>query len=217
VSGTCHASEWNHPDGQIPKIVDLPLVRWCPAPIAVTGVRTAELRRNACLCLSSSMFRLVAATCCCLAAIAASRTAAAQDFGSGLSAYNSGDYTRAFHDWFGLAEQGDAKAEAGIGFLFHKGLGVSRDDGEASTWLIKAAEQGQAEAQLLLGSLFFFGEGVPQSYVTAYAWCDIAQTSGQSDAEECREAALEHMSTIEMRQSFKLVTDWFGRHPSAGR
>jgi hypothetical protein len=57
---------------------------------------------------------------------------------------------------------------------------------------------------------------VPQSYVTAYAWCDIAQTSGQSDAQECREAALEHMSTDEMRQSFKLVTDWFGRHRDTG-
>ena len=101
-----------------------------------------------------------------LAASLACGTAAAQDFRSGLSAYDSGDYTRAFHDWFGLAEQGDAKSEAGIGFLFHKGLGVSQDDQEAASWFIKAAEQGQAEAQLLLGSLFFFGSGVPQSYVS---------------------------------------------------
>ncbi len=53
---------------------------------------------------------------------------AAQDFRSGLSAYNSGDYAGAFHDWLGLAEQGDPAAEAGIGFLFHKGLGVTQDD-----------------------------------------------------------------------------------------
>jgi TPR repeat protein len=155
--------------------------------------------------------RLAAA--CCIALATASAPAMAQDFRSGLSAYDSGDYPRAFHDWFGLAEAGDPKAQAGIGFLFHKGLGVSQDDQEAASWFIKAAEKGQAEAQLLLGPLFFSGQGVPQSYVSAYAWCEIAETNGQSDAGDCRDAALERMSAAEMKQSFKLVTDWFGQHP----
>jgi uncharacterized protein len=146
------------------------------------------------------------------AVVLACGTAAAQDFRSGLSAYNGGDYARAFHDWLGLAEQGDAAAEAGIGFLFHKGLGVTQDDAEAATWFVKAAEQGQAEAQLLLGTLFFFGQGVPQNYVTAFAWCDIAETNGQSDASECRDAALEHLTPAEMAQSYKIVSDWLGRH-----
>lgn len=168
------------------------------------------------LCLSSPM-RLSITVACCAALTALSGSARAQDFRSGLSAYDSGDYTRAFHDWFDLAEQGDAKAEAGIGFLFHKGLGVARDDAEAAAWFIKAAEKGQAEAQLLLGSLFFFGQGVPQSYVSAYAWCEIAETNGQSDAQDCRDAALEHMSNAEMLQSFKLVTQWFGQHPRGGQ
>ena len=147
------------------------------------------------------------------AAVPAFGTAVAQDFRSGLSAYNSGDYTRAFSDWLGLAERGDPAAEAGIGFLFHKGLGVTQDDAEAARWFVKGAEQGQAEAQLLLGTLFFFGQCVPQSYVSAFAWCDIAETNGQSDASECRDAALEHMSPAEMAQSFKIVSDWLGRHP----
>jgi TPR repeat protein len=137
--------------------------------------------------------------------------AKAEDFRSGLSAYTNGDYIRAFHDWLGLAERGDPAAEAGIGFLFHKGLGVTQDDAEAAVWLVKAAEQNQAEAQLLLGTLFFYGKGVPQSYVSAFAWCDIAETNGQSDASECRDAALERMTPEEMARSFKIVTDWFGR------
>ncbi|HEY7579311.1 MAG TPA: tetratricopeptide repeat protein [Acetobacteraceae bacterium] len=145
--------------------------------------------------------------------VLASGAAVAQDFRSGLSAYNTGDYTRAFQNWLGPAEQGDAAAEAGIGFLFHKGLGVVQDDAEAASWFVKAAEQGQAEAQLLLGTLFFFGQGVPQSYVSAFAWCDIAATNGQSDASECRDAALEHLSPAEMRQSFEIVSEWFTRHP----
>jgi TPR repeat protein len=155
---------------------------------------------------------LVAAISFAVAVLPIGGAAAAQDFRSGLSAYNSGDYTRAFHEWLGLAEQGDAAAEAGIGFLFHKGLGVTQDDAEAATWFVRAAEKGQAEAQLLLGTLFFFGKGVPQSYVFAFAWCDIAGTNGQSDASECRDAALERMTHAEMVESFKIVSDWQGRH-----
>ena len=138
--------------------------------------------------------------------------ATASDFGSGLSAYNRGDYITAFRDWYPLAEKGDAAAQASLGFLFHKGLGVTQDDVEAASWFEKAAEKGQAEAQLLLGTLYFFGEGVQQSYVMAFAWCEIAQSSGQSDAVECRDSALEHMSSAEIRQSYRLVTDLLHRY-----
>ena len=140
---------------------------------------------------------------------------AADDFRSGLSAYNRGDYVTAFRNWRALAEDGDAPAQAGLGFLFHKGLGVTQDDIEAASWFEKAARKGQAEAQLLLGTLYFFGEGVQQSYVMAFTWCEIAQSSGQSDALECRDAALEHMTSAEIEQSFRLVSEWLGRHSRA--
>jgi hypothetical protein len=144
--------------------------------------------------------------------LSAARLAVADDFRSGLSAYNRGDYVTAFRNWHVLAEQGDAPAQAGLGFLFHKGLGVIQDDVEAASWFEKAASQGQAEAQLLLGTLYFFGEGVQQNYVMAFAWCEIAQSNGQSDATECRDAALEHMTSAEVKQSSRLVTEWLGRH-----
>jgi uncharacterized protein len=87
--------------------------------------------------------------------LSAAEPAIAGDFSSGLSAYNSGDYIAAFRDWYPLAERGDAPAQAGLGFLFHKGLGVAQDDVEAASWFEKAAGKGQAEAQLLLGTLYF--------------------------------------------------------------
>src|SRR5262249_14218070 len=108
--------------------------------------------------------------------LSAAPPATAGDFRSGLSAYNSGDYVTAFRDWYPLAEHGDGPAEAALGFLFHKGLGVAQDDVEAASWFEKAARKGQAEAQLLLGTLYFFGEGVQQNYVMAFAWCEIAQS-----------------------------------------
>jgi uncharacterized protein len=141
--------------------------------------------------------------------------AVASDFRSGLAAYNRGDYIAALRDWYPLAENGDARAQAGLGFLFHKGLGVAQDDLEAASWFGKAASKGQAEAQLLLGTLYFFGEGVQQSYVFAFAWCEVAQSNGQSDALECRDAALEHKTSAEREQACRLVTEWQARrsHP----
>jgi hypothetical protein len=158
--------------------------------------------------LSSSLGRIATLA---ILLLSAAQPATAGDFRSGLSAYNRGDYITAFRDWYPLAEYGDAAAQAGLGFLFHKGLGVTQDDVEAASWFEKAADKGQAEAQLLLGTLYFFGEGVQQNYVMAFAWCEVAQSSGQSDALECRDAALEHMTTAEINQSFRLVTEWLGR------
>ena len=147
--------------------------------------------------------------------LSSAQPAAAGDFGSGLSAYNRGDYVTAFRDWYPLAERGEARAQTGLGFLFHKGLGVTQDDLEAASWFEKAASKGQAEAQLLLGTLYFFGEGVQQSYVIAFAWCEVAQSNGQSDALECRDAALEHMTSAEREQAFRLVTEWQAHHSPA--
>ena len=48
--------------------------------------------------------------------LSVAQTATAGDFLSGLSAYNRGDYIRAFRDWYPLAEHGDPAAEAGLGF-----------------------------------------------------------------------------------------------------
>jgi len=193
--------------------------RWTLHPLDGTEPAREILRGlswGAHLCLASPM---VSPSLGHLAGLAILLLSAAQpaadDFRSGLSAYNRGDYVTAFRNWRALAEDGDAPAQAGLGFLFHKGLGVTQDDIEAASWFEKAARKGQAEAQLLLGTLYFFGEGVRQSYVMAFTWCEIAQSNGQSDAIECRDAALEHMTSAEMKQSFRLVTEWLGRHSRA--
>jgi TPR repeat protein len=129
------------------------------------------------------------------------------EFRQGLSAFNTGDYASALKVWRPLAERGEPRSEAGIGFMYHRGLGVRVDDREAAVWLLRAAEQGQAEGQLMLGMLFYYGRGVTQSYVQAYAWCELAENGGNSDAALCRDAALESMSDDEREQAFRLVVE----------
>jgi TPR repeat protein len=138
---------------------------------------------------------------------------AEDDFRQGLSAFNTGDYGTALRVWRPLAESGEPRSQAGIGYMYHRGLGVGVDDREAAVWLRRAAELGQAEGQLMLGILFYYGQGVPQSYVRAYAWCELAETGGNGDATLCRDAALESLaSDAEREEAFRLVVDLSERY-----
>ena len=144
----------------------------------------------------------------CLIAAPLGAAPADSQFRSGLSAYNGGDYLKALEIWLPLAQQEDAPSQAGVGFIYHRGLGVDVDNQKAFYWLHKAAEHGQPEGQMMLGSLYFYGQGVGQSYVQAYAWCDLAQDGGNADAEDCRGAALQALrSDRDLKLAFKLSSD----------
>lgn len=131
-----------------------------------------------------------------------------REFRNGLSAYNGGNYLKALEIWLPLAQHEDAPSQAGVGFIYHRGLGVEVDDQKAFFWSRKAAEHGQPEGQTMLGTLYFYGQGVGQSYIQAYAWCDLAQDAGSADAEDCRGAALQSLhSDLELQQAFQLSSD----------
>jgi TPR repeat protein len=131
-----------------------------------------------------------------------------EDFRAGLSAFNGGDFAAAMRLWRPLADRNDPRSQAGVGFMYHRGLGVKTDDVKAAFWLRKAAEQGQAEGQMMLGNLYYFGLGVPQSYAAAYAWCELAQDNGQAEAQGCRDAALESLTEdAQLREAFRMVRE----------
>ena len=136
------------------------------------------------------------------------------DFRRGLSAYNTGDYAAAYRLWLPLAEQSEPRAEAGVGFMLFRGLGVALDDRAAARWLTRAAEHGQAEGQLMLGLLYYYGRGVERSYVRSFAWCDLATTNGNADASLCRDASLESMSASDHDEAFRLVVELQSRQPA---
>lgn len=129
-------------------------------------------------------------------------------FRQGLSAYNSGDFAKAMKIWQPLAQAEDAAAQAGLGFMYHRGMGVMVDNQKAAYWLRKAAEHGQPEGQMMLGSLYFYGAGVEKDYIKAYAWCDLAQDGGNADAQSCRDAALQSLlSNDDLKAAFRLSLD----------
>ena len=137
------------------------------------------------------------------------------DFRRGLTAFNTGDYETALRVWRRLAEKDEPRSQAGIGFMYHRGMGVRADDREAAAWLLRAAEHGQAEGQLMLGILYYYGLGLAQSYVQAYAWCELAETNGNGDATLCRDAALEAIPDADREKAFRLVVELRDRQRSA--
>jgi TPR repeat protein len=163
--------------------------------------------------------RLVSACALLLVPLAADIPSAAfaapadKPFRDGLSAYTSSDFQKAMKIWLPLAQSGDAAAQAGIGFMYHRGMGVPPDNQKAAYWLRRAAEHGQPEGQLMLGSLYFYGAGVEKSYIKAYAWCDLAQDGGSADASACRDAALQSMlSPDDAKAAFRLSQDFHQRY-----
>lgn len=137
--------------------------------------------------------------------IAGSFHALAGTFYDGISAYNQGDYQNALKHWRGLAAEGNAKAQSGLGYLYYKGLGVPQDSVKAATWFYRAAVQGQAEAQTFLGIMHSRGEGVPVNRVLSHMWCDLAVSQGFEQALDCRETATLGMTGAQLKESEDLV------------
>lgn len=81
------------------------------------------------------------------------------------------------------AEQGDAKAEYGIGSMYYYGQGVPRDYAEAARWYRKAADQGDAIAQNQLGSMYYQGQGMQKDDAEAALWYRRAADKGYAAAE----------------------------------
>ena len=58
-----------------------------------------------------------------------------------ITAYQSGDYAQAFKLLQPLAQQGDAKAQNNLGFMYQNGFGVAQNYQQAKAWYQKVLAQ----------------------------------------------------------------------------
>ena len=82
----------------------------------------------------------------------------------GLAAYRNKDYATALREFKPLAQEGNARAQLGLGVMYTTGQGVQQDDREAAKWYRLAGEQGNARAQFVLGVIHGKGQGVSQDH-----------------------------------------------------
>jgi uncharacterized protein len=139
-------------------------------------------------------------------------SAAADPFEDGLDAFNAADYAQAYAIWWRLAKDGDAKAQASLGFMYYSGKGVRRDDEQSLYWFRRAADAGQPTAQFFLGMQYFYGRGVARDLAQAYSWCDIALSNGYSQSLSCRDAVSLKMSPDDQHRAAELTAEFFRTH-----
>ena len=106
-----------------------------------------------------------------------------------------------------LAMQGNAAAQADLGFRYFTGHGVKRDDAEAVRWYRLAAEQGHARAQNELGVMYLTGSGVEQDDAEAARWYRLAAEGGHRTAQHNLGDLYESGSGVE--RDFDAAARWF--------
>jgi len=101
-------------------------------------------------------------------------------------------------EWFRkAAEQGNAEAQANLGFVYMVGRGVAPDDAQAVGWLRKAAEQGNAIAQTNLGLMYSEGRSLAKDRAEAARWYQKAAEQDNAEAKtRLHRAAAEHGTAL---------------------
>ena len=122
------------------------------------------------------MIRTVTLICLLFAVLITS--AQARDFDHGKTAYNRGDYARAFEIFSNLAEDGHPIAQANLSILYFRGVGAPMDYALAVEWARRAAEHGYAVAQAQLGYLYLNVSGKMKDDVKAVKWYRRAAEQG---------------------------------------
>ncbi len=100
------------------------------------------------------------------------------DLYSASNALSRGDYETAVAEFTKLAEKGDDKAQANLGYMYYAGEGVPQDYKQAVYWYRKAGVQGNKDAQYNLAVSYAFGEGVAQDLTEAAIWYRRAGEQG---------------------------------------
>ncbi len=95
----------------------------------------------------------------------------------GVQFYITGEYDKALAEFKPLAEQGDAKAQYFMGFLYHHGYGMKVNEVEAAKWFRMGADQGEWQSQYYLGVIYEKGVGIPKDLAAAHMWLSLAATN----------------------------------------
>jgi TPR repeat protein len=137
-------------------------------------------------------------------------------FRNGLSAFQTGSYDRARTVWGALAEAGDTRAQAGLGYMYYTGRGVSRDSARAAELFQRAADKGEPTAQAFLAVMHFQADGLPRNLPLALMWLELAAAGGQPDTFDLRGAIMQSMTDTEREESARLLAQWRATHATKG-
>ena len=104
-------------------------------------------------------------------------------FAQAMQFYNNKQYKEAFPHMLQAAGQGNHEAQNYAGWMYAKGRGTERNDGNAVFWYQQSANQGNQHAQLNLGRMYDQGLGVQKDPVSARIWYQKSAEQGNQYAQ----------------------------------
>ena len=110
-------------------------------------------------------------------------TSSFADYLDGQREYASGNYDAAILSWTQVAEDGNARAQYNLGWMYANGKGTTQDFKEAILWYTKSAELGNVNAQYNLANLYLRGQGAAQNDKLAFSWFIKAAEQGDAPAQ----------------------------------
>lgn len=102
---------------------------------------------------------------------------------SGIAAFETKQFVRAYQLLLPLAQQGHSQAQYRLAIMAQNGLGQVVNPPEAVRWMQAAAEQGLDLAQHGLGFMYLEGECVEQNDTQAAHWFRLAAEQGLAGAQ----------------------------------
>ncbi len=134
-------------------------------------------------CQTAAMKYLTTSICLILAVLLGSAGVSwGADYQKGYDAYIRRDYATAHKEWGALSAKGNANAQLGLGLMYSKGQGVSRNNKSALILYALSAVQGNSKAQFNLALMYHAGRGVPKDYKFAVTLYRRAEKRGISAA-----------------------------------
>jgi|HubBroStandDraft_4_1064222.scaffolds.fasta_scaffold262536_2 TPR repeat protein len=112
-----------------------------------------------------------------------------------------------------LAEGGDIKAQAQLGWMYETGSGVPQNFFEAAKWYSRAAAHGNGWAQFELGMLYNKGEGVVRDFVLSYMWLSLSASQAVGDDHDfkarMRDALASKMTREQVAAAQEMARIWY--------
>jgi TPR repeat protein len=104
-------------------------------------------------------------------------------------------------------------AQAQLGWMYARGLGVPQNYVEAAKWYYRAADRGNGRAQLELGLMYNKGQGVPRDLVLSHMWLNLSAShavgANRDYAVRLRDALASKMTVPQLTAAQHLAESWY--------
>ncbi|MCH7372489.1 MULTISPECIES: tetratricopeptide repeat protein [Aeromonas] len=121
-------------------------------------------------------------------------------------AWRVGHFEQATHIWLPLAEQGQPRAQALMGWSHELGQGSEQDLARAIALYRRSAEAGDAFGQYRLADLYLRGVGVPRDLRAAFHWMELAARNG--DVPAMLKVGVLHLMGVNGRVDMAQAKQW---------